>query len=122
METFEEYLQSLENQENRQRFSQVLKWVEEKYPELEKRIAWKQPMFTHQGTYIIGFSYAKKHMSISPEGKGIREFAEELDKRGFKYGKMTIQFPWDKEFDYELLAMMIEYNIEDKKDWKKFWR
>lgn len=24
------------------------------YPELELRIAWNQPLFTHHGTYIIG--------------------------------------------------------------------
>lgn len=34
--------------------AEVLDWVAEHYPELELRIAWNQPLFTHHGTYIIG--------------------------------------------------------------------
>ena len=55
------------NDDNRARMVEVLNWVAERFPELELRVAWNQPMFTHLGTYIIGFSAASKHMAMAHE-------------------------------------------------------
>lgn len=122
MDTFDAYLEKIEDGQKRKRVEDIFTWVEKNYPELDKRIAWSHPIFTHHDTFIISFSSYKKHLSISPENKAIQVFEEEIKKRGLKAGKMEIQFPWDKEFDYALLKMLMDYNIEDKKDWKKFWR
>ena len=54
--TLDEYLATIPNDANRARMVDVLVWVGLTYPELELRIACNQPMFTHHGTYIIGFS------------------------------------------------------------------
>lgn len=62
----DEYLETIPNDDNRARMVEVLNWVVQNYPELELRIAWNQPMFTHHGTYIIGFSAASKHMAMPP--------------------------------------------------------
>lgn len=35
--------------------------------EVAPHIAWNQPMFTHHGTYIIGFSAASKHIATPPD-------------------------------------------------------
>jgi len=67
IKTLDEYLATIPNDDNRTRMVQVLNWVAQHYPELELRIAWNQPMFTHHGTYIIGFSAASKHMAMAPE-------------------------------------------------------
>ena len=66
--TMDEYLETIPNDDNRARMVEALNWVAEHYPELELRIAWNQPMLTHHGTYIVGFSAASKHMAIAPEG------------------------------------------------------
>ena len=59
MELFDEYLERIGDPRHRARIQEVLAWVAETFPELTPRIAWSQPMFTHHGTFIIGFSTAK---------------------------------------------------------------
>lgn len=122
LKIFDDFLEKIDNKENRKKLYDLLKRIENDYPMLEKRIAWNQPMFTHNGTFIIGFSVAIKHFSMAPEWKAIKEFEEKIDDAGYEHGKMIIKFPWDGEVDYELIREIIEYNIEDKKDIKTFWR
>ncbi len=79
------------------------------------------------GTFIIGFSYAKKHMAIAPERDDIVKFSDEFDDRGLSYGKMMVRFPWPKDgkaesMPLDLLAKMIEFNMEDKRGMTKFRR
>ena len=66
IKTLDEYLATIPNDDNRARMVDVLNWVAERYPALELRIAWNQPMFTHHGTFIIGFSTASQHMAMAP--------------------------------------------------------
>ncbi len=122
MKEFSEYLEKIENPEHRKILSDILEKIEVDFPELEKRIAWNQPMFTHHGTFIIGFSTAKNHFSVSPEGKTIDVFKEKISACGYDYGKMIIKFPWKEEVNYGLIKKMVEYNIVDKADVKTFWR
>lgn len=122
MDVFKDYLNGIEVIENRNRMKEVLTFIHERYPELGRRIAWNQPMFTHHGTFIIGFSVAKKHMAMTPEAAGIKQFAEDITKSGYDYTSMIIRIPWDGPFDYELLEKMIEFNIMDKAEVATFWR
>ena len=73
IKTLDEFLAAIPD-DNRERMVEVLVWVGLTYPELELRIAWNQPMFTHHGTYIIEFSAASKHMAITPERATIIRF------------------------------------------------
>ena len=73
IKTLDEFLAAIPD-DNRERMVEGLVWVGLTYPELELRIAWNQPMFTHHGTYIIGFSAASKHMAITPERATIIRF------------------------------------------------
>ena len=66
IKTLDEFLAAIPD-DNREQMVDVLVRVGLTYPELELRIAWNQPMFTHHGTYIIGFSAASKHMAMAPE-------------------------------------------------------
>lgn len=70
MELFDEYLERIGDPRHRARIQEVLAWVAETFPELTPRTAWSQPMFTHHGTFIIGFSTAKNHLAIAPERAG----------------------------------------------------
>lgn len=122
METFQDYLDSLASEEQKERFREVFAWMEKTFPELKTRIAWNQPMYTDHGTFIVAFSAAKAHMACSPETKGIEHFAKELDEAGIKYTSMLFRFPWQKPIPYDLLERIIRFNIEDKKDCQTFWR
>lgn len=90
--------------------------------ELGCRIALNQPMFTHHDTFIIGFSYAKKHMAAAPAGRGIEQFTNEFAKHGISHGTIMFRLPWDKPVPYDLLQEIIEFNIADKKEVTTFWR
>ena len=122
METFEAFIEAIHNPEYKKWVADVLDHVAKTFPQLNKRIAWNQPMFTEHGTFIIGFSVSKKHLAFSPEPAGIKHFAERMDKEGVTYTTMIIRMPWEKPFDYALLDDIIRYNIEDKESCTTFWR
>lgn len=120
--TLDEYLATIPNDDNRARMVEVLNWVAERYPELELRIAWNQPMFTHHGTYIIGFSAASKHMAMAPERATMIRFEPVMRDRGTDFGTMLARQPWNKPFDYELLDAFIQHQLADKRYVTSFWR
>lgn len=122
MEQFEEFLAKITDAEQRARTKEVLDWVAGKYPELEPRIAWRQPLFTHHGTYIIGFSVAAKHLAVSPEQAGMVQFSQEIEQAGYGQGNMLFRILWSQSVNYDLLAKMIDFNCLDKADCKTFWR
>ena len=118
----DEYLETIPDDDNRARMVDVLVWVGLTYPELELRIAWNQPMFTHHGTYIIGFSAASKHMAMAPERATMIRFEPVMRERGTDFGKMFARQPWNKPFDYELLDAFIQHQLAEKQEITSFWR
>lgn len=121
IKTSDEYLQTIPDPENREKMVKVLDWVTEQYPELEMRIAWNQPMFTHHGTFIIGFSAASKHMAMAPECHTMIFFEDIMAQRGTDRGKMFARQPWNKPFDYELATMFINHQLKTKEKVTNFW-
>ncbi|MGB4657884.1 MAG: iron chaperone [Mobilitalea sp.] len=122
MEVFAEYLSKIDNPINRERVLEVLSWVAKKYPNLEPKIAWNQPMFTDHGTFIIGFSISKQHLAVAPERAGIHHFADEIVQAGYEHTKELIRIRWDGPLDLSLLEKIIEFNILDKTECSTFWR
>ena len=122
MNIFDDFLNKIDNEQQRSYTKAVLEWVFEHYPNLTPRVAWNQPMFTDHGTFILGFSVAKKHLAVTPEQAGITHFASDFEQAGLSYSSMIVRFPYDRPFNFELLAKMIEFNLEDKKDCTTFWR
>ncbi|WP_394916815.1 iron chaperone [uncultured Robinsoniella sp.] len=122
MEKFADYLAAIQDVEQRERLREVLNWVIQKFPNLESKIAWNQPMFTDHGTFIIGFSVSRQHFAVSPEVKGIEKFSDEIVESGYSHGKNIFRIKWDDPVDYTLLERMIQFNIDDKKECTAFWR
>lgn len=118
----EEYLDTIKEPEHKKRMIEVFKWVEESFPELEGVIKWKQAMYTDHGTFIIGFSEAKGHMSFTPEEELIQLFSEEIEKAGYEHTKGIAKIKWTDEVNYELLKKIIEFNIKEKAECKTFFR
>ncbi len=122
MDDFKAYLESIDDISHRERMEEILSWVAENYPELDTRMAWNQPMFIHEDTYIIGFSHSKKHISMSPEAKPIQEFEYLIEEAGLSYTDNIIRIRFEDRVPYELLKTLIDYNIEDKAGYTRFWR
>lgn len=122
MDTFEAFLLTIPALEQQARTREVLHWVGQEFPTLDRRIGWNQPMFTDHGTFIIAFSVARQHLAVAPETVALDHFDERIKQAGLKRTKMLLQMPWNKPIDYALLKDIISYNIQDKKDCASFWR
>lgn len=121
IKTLDKYLETIPNDDNRARMVDVLVWAGLTYPELELRIAWNQPMFTHHETYIIGFSAASKHMAMAPERATMIRFEPVTRERGTDFGTLLARQPWNEPFDYELLDACIQHQLAEKQDIMPFW-
>jgi len=119
--TFDDYLATLAPVQ-RQRMGEVFAHIAGQFPALEQRIAWNQPMFTDHGTFIIGFSAFKGHMSVAPERAAMARFADEIAQAGYTTTKELIRIPWSAAVDYALLERIIAFNRLDKADCATFWR
>ncbi len=122
MDPFEAFLLTIPDLEQQARTREVLHWVGQEFPTLDRRIGWNQPMFTDHGTFIIAFSVARQHLAVAPETVALDHFDERIKQAGLKRTKMLLQMPWNKPIDYALLKDIIAYNIQDKKDCASFWR
>ena len=122
MEDFLEFIEHINNGQQRARTQEVLEWVKSQFPNLEARIAWNQPMFTAHGTFIIGFSVSSKHLAVSPERAGMVRFTNEITKAGYSQSKMLFRIRWEEPVNYILLDQIIRFNCIDKAECKTFWR
>lgn len=122
MDVFADFLNQIADPAQRARTQEVLSWTARTYPQLEHKIAWKQPMFTDHGTFIIGFSVAKHHLAVAPERAGIVHFSEQIMQAGYDHTQQLLRIRWELPVDYGLLSRMIAFNTADKKDCGTFWR
>lgn len=122
MNPLETYLSGLPVEAHREKMKTVFDWIITTYPQLEVAIKWNQPMFIDHGTFIIGFSATKDHMSFTPEEEVIGIFSEAIKKSGYTHTKGLARIKWNEPVDYALLSQMIDYNIRDKADCKTFFR
>ncbi|PID25252.1 iron chaperone [Sporosarcina sp. P7] len=122
MELFKQYIAGIDSPEHRQRIEEVLAWVTTTFPNLEPQMKWNTPMFSDHGTFIIGISTAKHHMSISPEPAGITRFADEIAEAGYSATSGLFRIKWNEPVDYGLMEKLIEFNMQDKINCTTFWR
>lgn len=121
METLEDYLDAIPDGEHRQILHGVIQWAIETFPELVVEIKWNQPMLTHHGTFIAGFSAASQHFSMAPERKILDDFRDALSEAKYSHSKALFRIRWDQPVDHTLLTAMLERSIEFKKGSKTFW-
>lgn len=122
LEVVEPFLTKIENPNHRKRIEEILHWILEEYPNLKLEYKWSQPMFTHEGTFIIGFSIAKQHLSVAPEKITMDKFRNAIEEAGYTHSNQLFRIKFTDEVNYELLKEMIEFNIEDKRGYETFWR
>lgn len=122
MEAFSEYLTRIDNPGHRDRTEEILAWITNKFPTLEPLIKWNTPMFSDHGTFIIGLSTSKQHISVSPEEAVMARFADDIARAGYSATNGLFRIPWNEPVHYELLEKMIEFNMLDKADCSTFWR
>ncbi len=122
MSEHKQFVEKIEVPEHRERVREVLNFIKEEFPQLKEEYKWSQPMFSDHGTFIIGFSVAKGHMAVTPEFDGIIHFADRIDQAKYSRTDMIFRIKWSDDVDYDLLRDIVEFKIEDKKDYDRFWR
>lgn len=121
MQKFSEYLDTIKVPDHKNKLENIFNFVDENFPNLEKRIAWNTPHYTNNGTFIIGFSAFKNHFSISPEVKTNELFKDKIKNAGYGRTIGLFKILWTDDVDYNLLKEIIQYNINDKIDCKTYW-
>ena len=77
-------------------------------PEVTEKISWQMPTFW-QGENLIHFAVFKKHIGLYPGGEATAVFAERLV--GYKTSKGAVQLPLGKPIDYELIADIVRWRV-----------
>lgn len=122
MKDFQMFLDSIDEPDKKERMEGILRYIKEKFPQLNEEIKWNQPMFSDHGTFIIGFSVAKAHIAVAPEAVVISLFEKEIEEAGYSHTRELFRIKWTDKVDFDLLYKIVAYNIEDKKAMTKFWR
>jgi len=122
LSVFTEYLSLISDLTQRNKLTDLLFWITQEFPKLSPSIAWNQSMFTDHGTYIIGFSVAKKHFSVAPEKATMLKFAREIEQAGYDQTALLFRIRWEQSIDLSLLEKIIRFNIIDKEKCSSFWR
>jgi len=120
--TTEAFLDSIAVPEHRAKLEAILDWVAATWPELELVLKWNQPMFTHHGTYIIGFSVFPKNIAVSPEDVLMDRMRSDIEAAGYTTTARLFRIGWDDPIDHALLTRMIETQIAEKAAVTGFWR
>src|SRR3954468_9131638 len=117
-----DYLRTITEPQRRQKMESLLSGVSETWPALESVVKWNQPMFTHHGTFIIGFSVFAKNIAVSPEAAGLERFRTAIEAVGYTTTARLFRIRWDDPIHDELLTEIIEWQLADKADVTTFWR
>ncbi|MBQ9304993.1 iron chaperone [Butyrivibrio sp.] len=99
--TIADYIKLQDDAEIKEILEKVYNTIKEAIPDAEECISWNMPTF-RKGRNLIHFAPAKKHLGIYPGPEPIEEFADRLS--GYNTSKGAIQFPYNKEIPYELIA------------------
>lgn len=122
MSEFNLFINDIENEAHREKLKHLFEWIETQYSDLKPVVKWNQPMYTYNETFIIAFSKAKQHFSIMPEAACLKQFKKRVTNGGYTQTENLFRIKWNQEIDYDLIGDMIKLNMEEKKDYTKFWR
>lgn len=122
MNEFSNFLELIIDIEKKNKIEALLTWVNDNFSYLTPKIAWNQPIFLDHGTFIIGFSYSAKHISIAIEIPHLERFKNSILQNGYKCSKALFYIGWNEMINFSLLKEIIQYIIFDKKDCNSFWQ
>jgi uncharacterized protein YdhG (YjbR/CyaY superfamily) len=105
--TIDEYI-AAQNEEVQPLLRKIREVIRVSAPKATEKMSWQMPTF-RQGENLIHFAAFKKHISIFPGGEATDFFAEKLT--GYKTSKGTIQFPFNKPIDYDLIAEITRWRV-----------
>lgn len=118
---FETYALTISDLSKRKVFTDLINWIKDNF-ELKLEIKYNQPMFLMDGTFILAISALKNHMSIAPEVKAMEYFKDEITIAKYDQSSHLFKIKYVDDINYELITRIINFNMNDKKGYSKFWR
>lgn len=122
MKTIDAFIQEQPNPILQQKLLEIVTWIYREYPHFESAIKWNQPMFMDHGTFILGFSVAKHHISVGLEAYDMEQLHDTIKASGYNQTKMMFRITEKDPVDYDLLRTIIDFKVRDKQDCTTFWR
>jgi Uncharacterized conserved protein len=101
-ETIDEYIDA-QDEALREPLRQIRAAIRAQLPEAKEKISWSMPTYW-QGSNVLHFAAAKKHIGLYPGPEAVAHFADRLDEGGYRYSKGTIRIPYSGELPLELIA------------------
>lgn len=89
----------------RQQLIIVRKCLQEVLPDAVEKISWSMPTYWNKHN-IIHFAAQKRHIGLYPGPEAVMHFSEELDNRGYKYSKGSIQIPYSDDLPCDLIKQI----------------
>lgn len=113
------WINNISNEIQKIKILEIYKFILNNFHNLKTEIKWNQLFFIHKTTFIFAISYSQKYISLAPEKETMLFFDKKIN-----YQKTTNLFKIlnDEKIDFHLIKKMIEKNLKDKKEYKKFWR
>jgi len=87
-------------------------------PNAAEMLKWGSPVFMER-RILFSYTAFKDHLNFMPTGPALEPFREELS--GYKTGKDTIQFSYDKPLPKELIHKIAVHRMRDVIDNDAKW-
>jgi uncharacterized protein YdhG (YjbR/CyaY superfamily) len=89
--------------------NQVRKLVKKAAPDAAETIKYAMPAFTLNGN-LVYFAAFKQHIGFYPAPSRDEQFKKAL--AGYKIGKGSVQFPFDKPLPAELITKIVKFRVK----------
>ncbi|MGE5173078.1 MAG: iron chaperone, partial [Betaproteobacteria bacterium] len=87
-------------------------------PNATEALKWGSPVF-EEGRILFSYTAYKSHLNFMPTRPAMEPFKEEL--AGYKTGKDTIQFPYDKPLPKALIRKIAAFRVKQVKEKDARW-
>jgi uncharacterized protein YdhG (YjbR/CyaY superfamily) len=115
--TIDEYIEAAPKQAH-DKLRELRSILKEVAPDAKEQIKWGQPVFEEK-RILFSFAAFKSHLNFMPTGSTLDAFTTEL--AGYKTGKGTIQFPYDKPLPKLLIKKIAVHRARDVRENDARW-
>ena len=109
--TIDDYIK-LQEKEKRAGLEKLRIIIKKVVPKAIECISYQMPAF-EQGEKLVYFAVAKNHYGFYPTSRPIEVFKKQLDEKGYKYSKGSIQFPIDQPFPVKLIQDIVKFRLKE---------
>ena len=88
-------------------------------PKASEKLKWGSPAF-EQGRILFAYTAFKTHLNFFPTHPALVPFKKEL--AGYKTGKDTVQFPYDKPLPKTLIRKIAAYRLKQVREADARWK